>query len=63
MKLYKDMNTSYGLNFAEIERAFTKLSKHVMESKQFERKMFYAVAALYIFIFAHIIGFVIGKVF
>ena len=48
---------------SNLESKYERLAKYVMESKQFERKMFYAVAALYVFIFCHIIGFVIGKVF
>lgn len=46
---------------SSLEIKYERLVKHVMESKQFERKMFYAVLVLYVFIFAHIIGFVIGK--
>ena len=48
---------------SSLEIKYERLAKHVMESKQFERKMFYAVIALYVFLIAHIIGFVIGKVF
>ena len=46
-----------------LEIKYERLAKHVMESKRFERKMFYAVAFLYAFIIAHVIGFLIGKVF
>ena len=44
-----------------LEIKYERLAKYVMESKQFERKIFYAVAGLYVFIICHIIGFVIGK--
>lgn len=47
---------------SSLEIKFERLAKQVMESKQFERKMFYAVIVLYVFITCHIIGFVIGKV-
>lgn len=47
---------------SSLEVKFERLAKQVMESKQFERKMFYAVIVLYVFIIFHIIGFVIGKV-
>ena len=47
---------------SSLEIKFERLAKQVMESKQFEQKMFYAVIILYVFIICHIIGFVIGKV-
>ena len=38
---------------SSLEIKYERLAKYVMESKEFERKMFYAVAVLYVFIFAH----------
>ena len=48
---------------SNLEVKYEHLVKLVMESKQFERKMFIAVLVLYAYIIAHMIGFVIGKVF
>lgn len=47
---------------SNLEIKYERLVKQVMESKQFERKMFIAVLVLYVYILAHMIGFVIGKV-
>ena len=47
---------------SNLEVKLDRLAKYVMESKEFERKMFYAVAFLYVFLICHIIGFIIGKV-
>ena len=63
MKSSFDVFNKYDNEIKRFEKKYSQLSKYVMESKQFERKMFYAVAGLYLFIICHIIGFVIGKVF
>lgn len=49
-------------NIKMIDDNFDRLSKYVMESKDFERKILIAVIGMYLFIICHIIGFVIGKV-
>lgn len=44
------------------EKKFNRLSKYVMESKEFERKMFWAVIILYGYMFFNIFAW-IGRTF
>ena len=46
----------------DFERRFNKLAKYVMESKEFERKMFIAVIILYGYMFFNIFAW-IGRTF
>lgn len=47
---------------SRIEKKLDRISKYVMESKKFERKMFWAVVIIYGYIFFNI-AFWIGRTF